>query len=149
MDANVVARYKSMECEHLTFFDNQQDTFPLMRAADVMLCDTSSIFLQYLLLNKPVVTFKTAMPGPHLIDVQRLEDVEPALEHALTRPDSLMQEIRKYGDYIHPYRDGMSSQRVLQATDDFIANDLGTLKPKPLNILRKIQMRRKLKYYRL
>jgi len=149
MDADVVARYKSMECEHLTFFDNQQDTFPLMHAADVMLCDTSSIFLQYLLLNKPVVTFKTAMPGPHLIDINKIEDVEPALEHALSRPETLMREVKKYGDYIHPYRDGRSSQRVLQATDDFIANDMGKLKPKPLNIWRKIQMRRKMKYYHL
>ena len=149
MDADVVARYRDMECEHLNFFDNRQNTFPLLRAADAMLCDTSSIFLQYLLLDKPVVTFKTATPGPQLIDINREQDIEPSLEYALSRPEPLMREIRKYGDHIHPFRDGRSSQRVLQATDEFIADHMGRLKPKPLNIWRKIQMRKKMKYYRL
>lgn len=149
MPVDIVDRYKNMAGDNLTFFDNKQDTFPLLQTADAMLCDTSSIFLQYLLLNKPVVTFNTAMPGPHLVDVHHTEEIEPALEYALSRPETLMREIESYGNYIHPYRDGRSSERVLEATDDFIANYLGKLKPKPLNIWRKIRMRKQMKYYRL
>lgn len=148
MDPEVVQIYQNMQNDNLTFFDRTQDTLSLLKTADAMLCDTSSIFLQFLILNKPVVTFKTALPGPHLIDVNNVEDVEPALEHALSRPEELMKAIQQYGDSIHPYRDGKSSERVLQATDDFIANYLGHLKPKPLNLWRKIQMRKWMHYYR-
>ncbi|MDH5423510.1 MAG: CDP-glycerol glycerophosphotransferase family protein [Gammaproteobacteria bacterium] len=149
MDQDVVERYKNMSGENLTFFDNKQDTFPLLKAADAMLCDTSSIFLQYLLLDKPVVTFKTAIPGPHLIDIDNTSEVEKSLKYALSRPEQLMKAIRAYGDSIHPYRDGNSSERVLQATDDFIAHEADKLKPKPLNIWRKLRIRKQLKYYRL
>lgn len=149
MDKDIVERYKSMESEHLTFFDNKQDTFPLLQAADAMLCDTSSIFLQYLLLNKPVVTYNTALPGKHLIDIHNIDDVEASLELALSRPEGLMKKIKDYGDSIHACRDGNSSERILQATDDFIEHHMNKLKPKPINIWRKIRIRKQLKYYRL
>ncbi len=32
-----------------------------------------------------------------------------------------MRAIREYADSIHPYRDGHSSERVLDAVDEFIA----------------------------
>jgi CDP-glycerol glycerophosphotransferase (TagB/SpsB family) len=148
MPQSIVDRYSNMSNENLTFFDNTKDTFPLMRAADAMLSDTSSIFVQYLLLNKPVVTFRTSTPGSHLIDIQNIDEIEPALKQALSRPDELIEEIKEYGDFIHPYRDGKSSERVLQATDDFIINYKGKIKPKPLNLGRKLQMRKKLKYWK-
>ena len=147
MDPAIVDIYRDMQGEHLNFFESDQEIIPLLHAADAMLCDTSSIFLEYLLLNKPVVTFNTAVPGPHVIDIHNTEEVESALERALNRPDDLMQAIVKYGDHIHPYRDGKSSERILQATDDFIANDLGRLKSKPFNLGRKLQMRKQLRYY--
>lgn len=148
MDKDVVKTYKNMQSDNLSFIENTQDTMPLLRTADIMLCDTSSFFLQFLILNKPVVTFNTASPGPHLIDVHNKEDIEPAIEMALTQPASLMKSIKEFADELHPYRDGKSSERVLQATDDFIANDMGKLKPKPFNLWRKLQMRKRLQYYR-
>ncbi|MCW9055018.1 MAG: CDP-glycerol--poly(glycerophosphate) glycerophosphotransferase, partial [Gammaproteobacteria bacterium] len=99
------------------------------------------------LLNKPVVTYNTAVPAPHLLNVTDKHEIEKTLEYALNRPDSLMKAIQEFGDNVHPYHDGKSSERILQATDDFIANDMGKLKPKPFNLWRKIQMRKRMKYY--
>lgn len=149
MDEETVNTYHNMASDNLTFFESSADILPLLKTADAMLCDTSSILFEYLLLNKPVVTFNTAVPGPHLINIKDASQVEQALENALNRPVKLMQQIKDYGDHIHPYRDGKSSERILEATDMFIKNDLGHLEPKPLNIGRKLQMRKRLKYYRL
>ena len=69
---------------------------PFLRAADVMLCDTSSIAFEFLLLHKPVVTFRNWKPGPHLIDVQDEERVGGALERALEYPSDLVKSITKF-----------------------------------------------------
>ena len=60
-----------------------------------------------------------------------------------------MQAIREYADRIHPYRDGRSSERVLQATQDAIAQGRAGLKRKPLNVWRRLQARQRLGYWGL
>ncbi|MDH5472006.1 MAG: CDP-glycerol glycerophosphotransferase family protein [Gammaproteobacteria bacterium] len=148
MPAEVVDIYRNMSGEHLTFFESDQDILKLLNTADAMLCDTSSILHEFLLLNKPVVTYNTAVPAPHLLNITDKNKIEQTLEYALSRPDSLMHSIQEFGNNVHPCRDGKSSERILQATDDFIANDMGKLKPKPFNLWRKLQMRKRMKYYR-
>lgn len=144
----VIERFRNLQGDNLTFIQPGDEVIPMLHAADAMLCDTSSILVEYLLLNKPVVTFNTSVPGPHVIDVDSLEQIESALQRALDRPRQLMAEIEKYCDRIHPCRDGQASERILLATDDFIGSDRTGLKAKPWNLGRKLQMRHRLKYYR-
>ena len=68
-----------------------------------------------------MVTFKNRRPGPQLIDIDDPTQFEPASRRALSRPPELMQAFVAYPDSIHPYRDGRSSERVLDAIDAFIA----------------------------
>jgi len=149
MDKSVVDTYRAMVGPNLSFFESGNELTPLLHCADAMLCDTSSILLEFLLLNKPVVTFNTATPGPHLIDIHQLGDVEGALETALSRPAELMAAVQSYGNQVHPSRDSKSSQRVLEAADFFADELAGTLKPKPFNLGRKLQARKRLSYYGL
>ncbi len=144
----LVMQYRDMVSPDLTFIESSQDVLPLQLIADVMLCDTSSILLEFMLLNKPVVTFRTKVPGPHVIDVLDVDKIESAIARALTRPDTLLSAMKIYAGNLHAYNDGQSSERVLDATDEFIRNDKGRLKPKPLNLWRKIQMRKRMNYYR-
>ncbi len=58
----------------------------------------------------------------------------------LSRPPELMQAIKAFGDAIHPYHDGHSSERVLDAIDAFIAAGGRNRKSKPLNFWRKLQV---------
>jgi hypothetical protein len=97
-------------------------------------------------LDKPVVTFRNSHPGTHLIDVDTPDAVGPAIERALIRPEELMNEIRAYTMYHEPHRDGLCSARVLDAVDDFIARGHIGLKRKPLNLVRKWKLRRKMQY---
>ena len=144
-----IETYRKMQSDNLTFIEPGEEVIPMLNAADAMLCDTSSIFIEFLLLNKPVVTFNTSVPGPHLIDINNPQNIESALASALNRPDELMQNIEIYCKKIHPQRDGNASERILQATEHFIEHELKTLKAKPLNLGRKLQMRKKLRYYRI
>lgn len=141
-----VAKYRALEGEHLHFAteDNILDLFPLV---DMMISDTSSALNEFLLTYKPVVTFKNRRPGPQLLDIDTPEMLLPSIEKALARPPELMQAIRQYADSIHPYRDGRSSERVLDAVDAFIAAGARNPKPKPGNWWRKLKIRKRLGYW--
>lgn len=137
--------YRAMEGPNLRFADTR-DVIPVLKAADVLLCDTSSIVDEFLLQHRPVVTFRNTRPGPHLIDIDDPVRVEPSIERALSRPPELMRRIESFGEAIHPYRDGRSSERVLAATHEFMEQHMGKLKQKPLNLWRKLRLRRQLGY---
>ena len=68
MPSEFVEQYKALQNDNLTFVETD-NVLPLLQAADVMLCDTSSILLMFILQRKPVVTFCNQAPGEHLIDV--------------------------------------------------------------------------------
>ncbi|MDW7643586.1 MAG: CDP-glycerol glycerophosphotransferase family protein [Desulfuromonadales bacterium] len=148
-DPDLVARYRGLAGKNLRFFESHEDIVPLLRAADVMLCDTSSIAIEFQMLDKPLVTFRAKCPGPQQIDVRDSEKVETALNKALQRPEELMKATRQFTHALHPWNDGRSSQRVLEAVDQFLTQGRAGLKPKPFNLLRKWKMRRKLVYYHL
>ena len=146
----LVQKYEDLaRCyENVTFVRNN-DGINTFRNADVMLCDSSSIIVELLLLDKPVVTFRNTSPGNHLINVLRNDEVAPAIEKALTRPADLMKNIRAYTAHHESHRDGHNSARVLDAVDNFIINHKGKIRKKPLNLFRKLKLRLKTGYYRL
>ena len=148
MDKAVTLKFKHLCHDCQSLFYEGDNVIPLLRQADVMLSDTSSIISEFILQKKPVVTFCNRMPGDHLINVTFDEDIEPAIDHALTRPASLMSAIDRYIGDLHPYDDGRSSARVLAAVDDFLEKEKGNLRRKPLNLVRRIKMRLKYRYYR-
>lgn len=145
MDPAVVDQYRELSSDSLRFVESDEDLLPLLPQADVMLCDTSSIMFEFMFLDRPVVTFRTKMPGPYLIDVHEVDNVESALEEAVQYPDTLMTETRALCDQLHSFRDGRSSGRVLDAVEDFLVNKRSKLKRKPMNLLRKLKVRRRLR----
>lgn len=114
-----------------------------MSQSDVMLCDASSIILEYMLTDRPVVTYRNTQPGPHLLNVTETDAVEAALEEALSRPEPLMNAMRSYIASHEAHRDGHNCERILDAVDQFLANDYGRLARRPLNLWRRLKMRLK------
>ncbi len=147
MPAHITDRYRAIESGKLRVLDGH-DTLPLLLDADVLLCDTSSIISEFALLRKPVVTFRNLAPRDYMIDVASPAEVGPALELALSQPAAVMQAIDRHALDTHPWNDGHSSQRIIDATDRLIAKGLAQLKPKPRNLIRHLKMRKDLGYYR-
>lgn len=148
MNAETIQKYRALESEHLHFAtnDNILELFP---DADMMCSDTSSALSEFLLTGKPVVTFKNRRPGPQLIDINDPKDFEPAIIKALSRPAELMATIQQFGNQIHPWRDGHSAERILDAIDSFIAQGGKSPKNKPLNLWRKLKLRKNMGYWGL
>ena len=89
-------------------------------------------------MGKRVITFKNSQPQNAIIDICDSAELSPALNQILD-DEQLGKNIEQYITQVHPYQDGDSASRVLDAVDD-VAN-LG-LKPKPLNLMRKFKLRK-------
>ena len=113
-----------------------------------MFSDTTSAIPEFILQRKPVVTFRNNKPMPHLINIEKVEDIEKTIEKAFSYPNEVMKEIDDYIEFTHPYRDGKSSKRIVDATLAFLEKDRSYLKKKPLNLFRKFQMMKKLNYFK-
>ena len=142
-DPVVVEAYRRLAGPNARFIEAEA-LVPALRAADVLVCDTSSVVSEFVVQGKPVVTFRNRAPKPHMIDIGGPLDLEAALERAFAPTDALKAEIAAYADLIHPWRDGHSSERVLGAARDFVAGRFGELARKPVNLWRRLQMRSKL-----
>lgn len=149
-DTSVIERYKSLEKkypEKVTFL-NKSNGIERFLKSDVMLADSSAIICEYLMFGKPVVTYRNTCPGPHIIDCRQLEDIPAAIELAMQRTDKVMEPINIYTHWHEYHFDGKNSYRVLDAIDDFILNYKGKLKKKPLNLIRKYKLRKRIGYWK-
>lgn len=142
-----VAMYRNLDSDKLSFIETN-DIIPLLQAADIILSDTSSVITEFALQGKPVVTLNNYNPKDWMIDFQEPDRLESKIELALQNDANLKTKMKAYIDLIHPAKDGLSSERVLDAIEDLHSRGLGHLKPKPFNLLRRLKARKKLKYYR-
>jgi CDP-glycerol glycerophosphotransferase (TagB/SpsB family) len=140
-DAELIARYRSLEGPFARFYESDR-LLDMLRAADVLVCDTSSVIDEFAVQLKPVVTLRNRRPKPFMLDVAEPSQVDAAIAAALSHPAALMQALADHAAAIHPYRDGRSSERVLAATDRLLTGGYGRLARKPLNLWRRWQASR-------
>ncbi len=124
-------------------FVREEPLIPVLKAADVMLCDTSSIVYEFLLQEKPAITLRNLYPGPHLIDMASPTELPQALEQALAPSPALREAITTFGQHIHPARDAGAAARSLDAVARHLA-EFSPRRPKPLGWWRRRSNTRKL-----
>lgn len=145
-DPHWVAEYRALAGSNARFVEADA-LVPALRAADVLVSDTSSVVSEFVVQRKPVVTLRNRAPKPHMIDIQEPAQLEAALEQAFAPSPALRAELEAYANAIHPARDGRAGERVLDAVADLLADHLGPLAPKPANLWRKWQIRSRLRHF--
>lgn len=138
MNESVIRQYQSLDCGNAKYFDSSRLIDMFVRA-DVLVSDTSSVVPEFLLQDKPVVTYRNRRPAPHLLDFSDFAELEKQIDIALQRPQSLMKSIKKFNTQNHPYQDGNSAARVLQSVENFEQLKPELKKSRPLNLRRRIQ----------
>ena len=147
MDPKIVAQYKAIQSEYLTFVETD-NVIPLLQEADVMLCDTSSVLIMFLLQGKPVVTFNNISPNDYLINIKDANKLEESLALALEKPEWLMKNIQEFISQTHPAQDGLASVRILDKVENMINSAERAAKSKPMNLIRAFKMRKELSYWK-
>ncbi len=148
LSKEVINKWQLLNGDYFTFY-NTTDLVPLFKKADLMFSDTTSAIQEFMLQEKPIVTINHHIPKPHLINITEVSELEKALNKALTFPNGIMLEMKNYNQELHPYFDGESSKRVIDASISFLHKDKSYLKKKPLNLMRKYKLRKQLNYYSL
>ena len=140
-------KYRALAGEHASFVEPEQ-IVTAQRAADVLLSDTTSVVPEFVVQHKPVVTFRHRMPLDYMLDFSEVAQLPQMLDRAFAPTPGLREAIVAYANDIHPWRDGRSSERVVQAVEDLLAGRLGLLKPKPFMArIRSLQIRKRLGYW--
>lgn len=148
IEEEVKDRFKALNGDFFQYYDTT-DLNPLFAKADIMLSDTTSAISEFIMQKKVVVTYKNNRPEPHFMNITEPSHLEEALDYALTRPKEIILEINKFIEATHPYQDGKSSERIINVCISFVHKDKSYLKNKPLNLIRKWKIRKKLKYFTL
>ena len=146
MDIEIVTKFKKLAADNKLLFVENFDNLDHLKNADVLVTDTSSIITEFIIQQKPVVTFNNREPKPHLININNPDLIEKAIDFALSRPSQLMQHIKEFTEEEHPYFDGKSSNRVIETALNFYnSREILNLKSKPSNWIRKFKINKRIK----
>ena len=138
MDARFAAPIRAISAPNFEVVETVP-MLPLLRQAAVMLTDTSSAAVEFMLAGKPVLAFRTRAPGPQFVNLARADELEPALAAALDGSDPSRGAREAFARQMHPWCDGRSSDRVLDAAEDMLTGGHRPSKRKPLSLLRRFK----------
>ncbi len=141
-DRNVKNTYSQLNSNniHISVSD---DILPLMQASDLLITDTSSVAYEYLLLDRPIITFRAVVRKDKGIDITSTSELHGAIVRSMNDPKEFAENRKYYLKELHPYQDGKSSERVLAAIHEILENHAhSNLSPKPKNWFRKRQIRK-------
>lgn len=77
IDPHTMGKFQALQNDNLTYHGTDE-VVKLLHQADVMVSDNSSILQEFLLLGKPVVTFRNHDPQSCMIDIQEPAELETA-----------------------------------------------------------------------
>ncbi len=104
--------------KHLQVADDK-NILPLIKAADLMISDTSSAVYEFLLLNKPVITINSRSKNIKWEDISDPSYLPGSVADNLAN-DPLKDERLWFVQNYHPYTDGKSSLRMIEAAEEYI-----------------------------
>ncbi|HHV39631.1 MAG TPA: CDP-glycerol--glycerophosphate glycerophosphotransferase [Tepidimicrobium sp.] len=107
----------------------EMDLYKIVNAADLLITDYSSIYFDYLLLNKPIIftpvdlehyrenrglllePYEYWTPGPKCIGQEQLQN---EILKSLDNPEYYQEERENMRNIFHKYQDGSSTDRVME-----------------------------------
>ncbi len=148
MPEEIINKWKALCCESFTYH-NTTNLTPLLKKADILLADTTSVIQEFVLQNKPVVTFSSHDGSDYLININDVKLIEDSLDLKIDNSEEIHKNITKFIQILHPYDDGKSSQRIIDSCITYLDKDKTHIPAKPLNLIRKYKIRKKLGYFTL
>ena len=139
MDPDLIKDYQALDkLKALVLVD--AEITPYLHASNVMISDTSSVIYEFMVLDKPIITYKTQARQDKGIDIKKPDELRIALDRSFANPDEFKKNRRRNLEEINPYLDGKISERVFRELQAILEQNIRAKKRKPFNMFRKLQV---------
>ena len=120
MAEDMIDSYKklSMSFENVLFIE-ERNIIKYLLIADLMISDTSSVVYEFLLLDKPVITFKNNSLAINWDNQLSFDGLVNRVAKNLLEDPFKQQRLKILNEY-HPYTDGNSAKRMVDAVEEYI-----------------------------
>jgi len=120
MAEDLIDSYKklSMSFENVLFIE-ERNIIKYLLIADLMISDTSSVVYEFLLLDKPVITFKNNSLAINWDNQLSFDGLVNRVAENLLEDPFKQQRLKILNEY-HPYTDGNSAKRMVDAVEEYI-----------------------------
>ncbi|RLA82850.1 MAG: CDP-glycerol--glycerophosphate glycerophosphotransferase [Epsilonproteobacteria bacterium] len=137
MDNEIKEQYKQIKSKNLIISDIK-DITPLLQTADLMISDTSSVVYEFALLDKPVVTLNSISEHINWLDLDNEDNMLTEVLNTLESDNYKTKRQNTIALY-HPYNDGQSASRMVDAVIEY-KEEYGVPKKRKLSLLRKLKI---------
>jgi len=139
MSAELIDTYKHLAKETSNIiFEEERNIIKFLLMADIMVSDTSSVVYEFLLLDKPVITFNSSSKNIQWDDSKEYSNLESKIVSNLSK-DAYKSSRQKIIEEYHPYQDGNSALRMVDAVESFILEN-GVPEKRKLSFLRRLKI---------
>ncbi len=141
MAPEVVEEYRKLAANAPNIIlEEEPNIVKFLLMADLMISDTSSVVYEFLLLDKPVITFKSNSQTKVWDNANEYVGLARKVRINLEQ-DPFKEERKEVIEEYHPYDDGRSAERMVKAVKDYI-KEFGVPGRRKLPFLRRRKMNR-------
>ena len=141
MSNDLINTYKDIAEENDNIiYETERNITKFLLISDILISDTSSVVYEFLLLNKPVLTFKNDNEKIFWDDAKVYTKLKERVETNLGK-DFFIDQRTYIMDNYHPYSDGKSAGRMVEAVEDYIQK-FGVPEKRKLSIFRKYKIKK-------
>ena len=119
-------------------FQEEKNIIKFLLVSDILVSDTSSVIYEFILLDKPVITFNSISKNIHWEDSNNYESLVSLVDKNL-KEDPFSKSRLFINEQFHPYTDGKSAQRMVKTTRQYIKKH-GVPKKRKVSFLRRMKI---------
>ena len=139
MSENLIKSYKNLAEKHKNIvFKEEKNIIKFLILADILISDTSSVIYEFLLLNKPAISYKTISTHIRWDNLTQKGQLTSSILSNLNN-DTFEQQRKELNGMYHPYQDGKSAERMIAAVKTYVAKN-GVPDQRKLPITRKVKI---------